>query len=115
MGNEDQKLQISTVERFGNMTRVYYKEAVGAIVVYDVTRYAQLQKRQVNSFRRAPNKNCSTKYFHNMPDEVSIPYNLRNDTFSAVDKWKADLDSKGSSKNNVSLSDNLINHFTNLL
>lgn len=46
---------IAGQERFGNMTRVYYKEAVGAIVVYDVT---------------------------------------RNDTFSAVDKWKADLDSK---------------------
>lgn len=46
---------IAGQERFGNMTRVYYKEAVGAIIVYDVT---------------------------------------RADTFSAVDKWKTDLDSK---------------------
>ncbi|KAH0622365.1 hypothetical protein JD844_024613, partial [Phrynosoma platyrhinos] len=29
---------LSGQERFGNMTRVYYKEAVGAFVVFDVTR-----------------------------------------------------------------------------
>ena len=46
---------IAGQERFGNMTRVYYKEAVGAILVYDLT---------------------------------------RKDTFSAIDRWKTDLDSK---------------------
>ena len=46
---------IAGQERFGNMTRVYYKEAVGAFVVFDVT---------------------------------------RAETFSAVEKWKNDLDTK---------------------
>lgn len=34
---------ISGQERFGNMTRVYYKEAVGCILVFDVTRPASFE------------------------------------------------------------------------
>ncbi|KAH6936279.1 hypothetical protein HPB50_015209 [Hyalomma asiaticum] len=50
-----EKVSCQSQERFGNMTRVYYKEAVGAFIVFDVT---------------------------------------RSQTFEAVRKWKADLDSK---------------------
>lgn len=30
-------------ERFGNMTRVYYREAMGALIVFDVTRQATFE------------------------------------------------------------------------
>jgi len=34
---------IAGQERYGNMTRVYFKEAVGAFVVFDVTRHASFE------------------------------------------------------------------------
>lgn len=36
-------LSLKGQERYGNMTRVYYKEAVGALVVFDMTRLSTFQ------------------------------------------------------------------------
>lgn len=35
--------RLSGQERFGNMTRVYYREAMGAFIVFDVTRPASFE------------------------------------------------------------------------
>jgi len=50
---------IAGQERFGNMTRVYYKEAVGAFVVFDVTR--------VSTFEAV------TKWKSDIESKVTIP------------------------------------------
>ena len=45
----DVRLQLWDIagqERFGNMTRVYYKDAVAAFVVFDVTRAESFQAVQ---------------------------------------------------------------------
>ena len=46
-------------ERFGNMTRVYYKEAVGAFIVFDVT--------------RAQTFDCITKWKTDLDTKVTLP------------------------------------------
>ncbi|XP_033099421.1 ras-related protein Rab-32-like isoform X2 [Anneissia japonica] len=51
---------IAGQERFGNMTRVYYKEAVGAFIVFDVTRVSTFEavakwKNDLDSKVQLPN------------------------------------------------------------
>jgi len=53
---------IAGQERFGNMTRVYYKEAVGAFIVFDVSRIATFEavakwKADIDAKVRLPNNN----------------------------------------------------------
>lgn len=55
---------IAGQERFGHMTRVYYKEAVGAMIVYDVTREKTFQA--VNKWKADIDENLEV-------DGVSIP------------------------------------------
>ncbi|KAF2357141.1 Small GTP-binding protein domain [Trinorchestia longiramus] len=50
---------IAGQERFGNMTRVYYKEAVGAFIVFDVT--------------RAQTFDCITKWKNDLDTKVTLP------------------------------------------
>ncbi|XP_041108299.1 ras-related protein Rab-32a [Polyodon spathula] len=50
---------IAGQERFGNMTRVYYKEAVGAFVVFDVTRESTFE--------------AVSKWKHDLDSKVKLP------------------------------------------
>ncbi|XP_006111359.1 ras-related protein Rab-32 [Pelodiscus sinensis] len=50
---------IAGQERFGNMTRVYYKEAVGALVVFDVTRGSTFE--------------AVSKWKHDLDSKVLLP------------------------------------------
>ncbi|XP_015681368.1 ras-related protein Rab-32 [Protobothrops mucrosquamatus] len=50
---------IAGQERFGNMTRVYYKEAVGAFVVFDVTRGSTFE--------------AVSKWKHDLDSKVMLP------------------------------------------
>ncbi|XP_054736696.1 mucin-5AC isoform X1 [Anastrepha obliqua] len=50
---------IAGQERFGNMTRVYYKEAVGAFIVFDVTRSGTFE--------------CVSKWKEDLDSKVQLP------------------------------------------
>lgn len=52
-------------ERYGNMTRVYYKEAVGAFIVFDVTR--------LNTFESVSNWKADLDSKVQLPDGSPIP------------------------------------------
>lgn len=64
--NPSQKYaSFSGQERYGNMTRVYYKEAVGAFIVFDVTRR--------NTFESVANWKSDLDSKVQLPDGSPIP------------------------------------------
>lgn len=75
-------------ERFGNMTRVYYKEAVGAFVVFDVTRSSTFE--------------AVSKWKHDLDSKVKLANG--NPIPSVLLANKCDQKKDGS--NNASLMDN---------
>jgi len=68
---------IAGQERFGHMTRVYYKEAVGAMIVYDVTREKTFQA--VTKWKADIDDNLEV-------DGVSIPVVLLANKIDLADK-----------------------------
>ena len=80
---------IAGQERFGNMTRVYYKEAVGAILVYDLTRrdtFAAIEKWKTDLDSKVV-----------LPDGRNIPCVLIGN--KCDQKEEAELDKEASSLN----------------
>lgn len=90
---------IAGQERFGNMTRVYYKEAVGAFIVFDVTRSSTFEavvkwKQDLDSKVQLPDGNpipCillanKVSYHHSsLCEQIVIPLNFY---FSAIKQNK---------------------------
>ncbi|CAB1343259.1 unnamed protein product [Coregonus sp. 'balchen'] len=75
-------------ERFGNMTRVYYKEAVGAFVVFDVTRGSTFE--------------AVSKWKHDLDSKVKLANGSPIPSVLLANK----CDQKKESFNNTSLMDN---------
>ncbi|KAG7239142.1 hypothetical protein INR49_029981 [Caranx melampygus] len=79
---------IAGQERFGNMTRVYYKEAVGAFVVFDVTRGSTFE--------------AVSKWKHDLDSKVKLANGSPIPSVLLANK----CDQKKESSNNTALMDN---------
>ncbi|KAM7395354.1 hypothetical protein PAMA_006896 [Pampus argenteus] len=79
---------IAGQERFGNMTRVYYKEAVGAFVVFDVTRGSTFE--------------AVSKWKHDLDSKVKLANGNPIPSVLLANK----CDQKKESTNNTALMDN---------
>ncbi|TRY99198.1 hypothetical protein DNTS_001995 [Danionella cerebrum] len=75
-------------ERFGNMTRVYYKEAVGAFVVFDITRGSTFE--------------AVSKWKHDLDSKVKLANGSPIPSVLLANK----CDQKKDGSNNSSLMDN---------
>nr|XP_046154661.1 ras-related protein Rab-7L1-like isoform X3 [Oncorhynchus gorbuscha] len=82
------RTSVSGQERFGNMTRVYYKEAVGAFVVFDVTRGSTFE--------------AVSKWKHDLDSKVKLANGSPIPSVLLANK----CDQKNETSNNTSLMDN---------
>ena len=73
-------MSLTFKERFGNMTRVYYKEARGAFIVFDVTRAESFEA--VSKWKL----DLDTKVL--LPDGKPIPCILLGKHFSKIIRGK---------------------------
>lgn len=80
---------IAGQERFGNMTRVYYKEAVGAFIVFDVTRVSTFEAVQ--------------KWKHDIDSKVHLPNGDKVPVVLLANK--CDLAKEGLVKNSKEMDD----------